>query len=156
MEPIIIARLATSRAVCGLILGTIVWAVLGWYLLTTDFGDNEARKWMVLLFVPIMLFWFAQAFLQLFLHGNKVLWITDGKLISKQGYPSTAALGDIKDAVIGDSYVGTPGWRPRYEKAILVKLRGGGEMTIDIRYLSEPAPVVLARLRDALGLPRTV
>lgn len=64
-------------------------------------------------------------------------------------------LGDIKDAMIGDVLVGVTAWKSYYDKYILVKLRNGGEMAIDIRYLSEPAPVVLARLRDALGLPDT-
>ena len=155
MEPIVIARLATTRMVCTLILWTAGLAALSWYLLTTDFGDNEIRKWMVLLFVPLAFFAFAAIAWQLYRHRGKAVWIADGKLFYRLGWGGTVVLGDIKDAVIGDVLVGVTAWNTYYDKYILVKLRDGGEMAIDIRYLSEPVPIVLARLRDALELPKT-
>lgn len=137
----------------------ILWAVgltaVGWYLLANDFGDNEVRKWMVLPVVALAFFGFAAISWQLYFYRGKAVWIADGKLFYRVGWGCAVALGDIKDALIGDVYIGTPVWKSYYEKYILVKLRDGGEMAIDIRYLSEPAPIVLARLRGALGLPKT-
>lgn len=155
MEPIVIARLAIFRMARALILSTAGLAALSWYLLTTDFGDNEVRKWMVLPVIVLVFFTFAAISWQLYFGGGRAVWIADGKLVSKLGWGSAVALGDITDAQVGDVYIGTPVLKSYYEKHIVVKLRDGEQMAIDIRYLSEPAPVVLARLRDALGLPKT-
>ena len=153
MEPIVIARIATSRMVQALILSSMGLAALCWYLLTHDFGDNEVRKWMVLPVVLLAFPAFAVTGWQLYRYRGKALWISDGKLFYKPGWSRTVLLSDIKDAVIGDVLVGVTALNSYHERYILVKLRNGGEVAIDIRYLSEPAPVVLARLRDALGLP---
>ena len=155
MEPIVIARLAIFRMARALILSTAGLTALSWYFLTNDFGNNEVRRWIVLAGVAVALVTFAAISWQLYFGRGRAVWIADGKLVSKLGWGSTVALGDITDAQIEDVYIGTPMLKPYYEKHIVVKLRDGGQMAIDIRYLSEPAPVVLARLRDALGLPKT-
>ena len=139
----------------ALILWTVGLTAVSWYLLANNFGDNEVRKWMVLPIVALAFFGFAAISWQLYFYRGKAVWIADGKLFYRVGWGGTVVLGDIKDAMIADVLVGATAWNSYYDKYILVKLRDGGEMVIDIRYLSEPAPIVLARLRGALGLPKT-
>lgn len=150
MEYKLIARLSVRKMVPW-IVGLFVVTLLVFWIAWND-PDNRYR-WHMLAITPFSFLGVAILFHQVFLDGGRAAWIADEKL--NLGWGVRIPLADIESAEIGD-YVFRPVWYASVtQKSILLKLRDGSLFPIDARHLSEPTPVVLARLRDVLGLPKT-
>lgn len=150
MKSKVIARLSVRKMVPW-IVGLLVVTLLVFWIAWNNPGARHRD--LVLVIAPFSLLGVAILFHQVFLDGGRAAWIADDKL--NLGWGVKIPLADIESVEIGD-YVFSPVWYATFtQKSILLKLRDGSHFPIDARHLSEPTPVVLARLRDALGLPKT-
>ncbi|MEY4706574.1 MAG: hypothetical protein RJB58_297 [Pseudomonadota bacterium] len=111
--------------------------------------DTGLRKALLLVVAPLFLLALLSFMYRTIVRGGRAVWIANGTLyIGASEMPVT----DVQDVRIGDFHHGAI--LVYRERSIVVKLRDGTECPIDNRYLTEPVPVVLARLREALGLPK--
>lgn len=86
---------------------------------------------------------------------GRAIQIRNGRLIYRLLVPRGIPLGEMEDVKIEVMYEGMLPVDVS-QKMIALKSHGGGTVCIPAWLLSEDAEVIVARLRDALGLPKTI
>jgi hypothetical protein len=106
-----------------------------------DRSHWEWRKAVVWIGAAILLLLGLCGVRQWWRYGGAYVIIKNGVV---QGYFGATPLQEIKDISLGYRKLGVR------QRVILLTLRNGGELTIPLWALTEPGPVILARLQGAI------
>jgi hypothetical protein len=105
-----------------------------------------------IVFVPIALLLLS---IGIYRHRGRAIWIENDRIFYRDASLLGAVSRDMRDVV--DVELGqedTWSW-PVWHPALIIKFRGNGEAKIHTFPLTANGSVIRARLRDALGLPKT-
>ena len=101
----------------------------------------KSHKWLAWTAATLLLLLSLYGMRQWLRYGGAAVSIENGVV---QGYFGTAPLHEIKDVSLGRRKLGV------HQTVIILTLRNGEELTVPLWTLTEPGPVILARLQNVL------
>ena len=160
----VITRLS-PLAVCLRVACVAAMLFALWYAALYPRGDAtkdifESRVfWVIsLIFTPTLLWIEWVTLRQMIFQQSRAVWIESGRLKfiddrSLRHHFRSLEIADIQELSLGSSYLLNTWWRLPY---VTIKLKSGGNGgSILTLYFTDSAKVVLARLSEALPLPKT-
>ena len=88
-------------------------------------------------------------------HRGRAIWVENERISYRDGSLLGAVSREVRDVEgVELGQEDSLSW-PVWHRALIIKFRGGGQVKIHTFSLTASGSVVLARLRDAVGLPKT-